>query len=126
MFAIAPAMQIICYSILKRIFFFYNSEVNRFCACTLEFLWGMQFCKTGGKSYCSDTTGGQVRLDSRSDFEPKSRSTSDINVVERPQNATNSILLDMICKSIQICDLIFCFDSLNHMHILRNCLKPFH
>ena len=26
------------------------------------------------------------------------------NVVERPQNTTNTILLDVICESIQICD----------------------
>ena len=38
------------------------------------------------------------------------------NVVEQPGNTMNTILLDVIFESIQICDLSFCVDSLNHMY----------
>ena len=37
-------------------------------------------------------------------------------VVERPGNTMNTILLDVISESIQICDLSFCVNSLNHMY----------
>ena len=100
------------------------------------------------KSYCPDTTGGQLDLDPillrswkmRCHWcrqgapetqgvilgKSKIKIYKHDNVVERPQNTTNTILLDVICESIQICDLSFCLDWLNHMHILRSCLRPFH
>ena len=48
------------------------------------------------------------------------------HVAERPQNTTNTILLEVISENFQICDLSFCVDSLNHTHILRSCLRSFH
>ena len=44
----------------------------------------------------------------------KIKSPKHENVIKQPGNTTNTILLDMISESLQICDFSFCADSLNH------------
>ena len=56
----------------------------------------------------------------------KVKSYTHDNTIEQPENTKNTILLDVISESLQICDFSFCADLLNHMRILRSCLRPFH
>ena len=127
-----------------------------------NFFGGCDFCKkkvestrgslTPIKSYCPDTTVGQLRLDPillgpevMEDEAPLMQTNapetqgvilgkSKINIynykhdhiAERPQNTTNTIRLEVIPENFQICDLNFCVDSLKNTHILQSCLRSFH
>ena len=49
--------------------------------------------------------------------ESKIKSYKHENVIEQPGNTTNTVPLDVISESLQICDFSFCANSLNHMRI---------